>query len=110
MELFTSEALLDELRDVLARPKCTRRLLDAGLSADKLLNVYTSSVTLVEPAPVPRLAPDPDDDIVIGTAVAARAELLITGDKPLLSVGSFDGGRVVSVSEALDLAAARPQR
>jgi len=96
------------LRDVLSRPKCTRRLLDTGLFAEKLINVYASSVTLVEPLSVPRLAPDPDDDIVIGTAIAARAELIVTGDKALLSVGSFDGGRIVSVSEALDLVAARP--
>jgi hypothetical protein len=50
---------------------------------------------------VPRLAPDPDDDVVIGTAIAANAELIVTGDRTLLAVGVFHGGRIVTVAEAL---------
>ena len=41
--------------------------------------------------PTPRIAPDPDDDIVIGTALAAKADLVVTGDKPLLSVAESRG-------------------
>ena len=52
---------------------------------------------------LPRTAPDPDDDVVIGTATAAKAALMVTGDKPLLSVGVCDGGRIVTVSEALEM-------
>ena len=52
--------------------------------------------------PVPRLAPDPDDDVVIGTALAAKANFVVTGDRALLSVAQYEGGRIVSVSEALD--------
>ncbi|MBB5055679.1 putative nucleic acid-binding protein [Granulicella aggregans] len=49
----------------------------------------------------PRLAPDPDDDEVNGTAIAAKAPLVVTGDRTLLSVSTFDGGRIVTVQEAL---------
>lgn len=28
----------------------------------------------------------PDDDVVIGSALAAKADLIVTGDKPLLTV------------------------
>jgi predicted nucleic acid-binding protein len=51
---------------------------------------------------MPRTAPDPDDDVVIGTALAAKADFVVTGDKPLLSVGEFRGVRIVSVRQALD--------
>ena len=51
---------------------------------------------------MPRLAPDPDDDVVIGTALAAKADFVVTGDRALLSVREYEGGRIVSVSEALD--------
>jgi hypothetical protein len=50
------------------------------------------------PAPIARIAPDPDDDVVIGTSLAAKAELVITGDKPLLTVIEHQGVRVVGVS------------
>jgi predicted nucleic acid-binding protein len=40
---------------------------------------------------------------VIGTALAANADLLVTGDHDLLSVSTFEGGRIVSVQDALRL-------
>ncbi len=49
------------------------------------------------------IAPDPDDDWVIATAIAAQADLIVTGDKPLLGVGSVGAIRIVGVAEALDL-------
>ena len=56
---------------------------------------------MVRPAATPRIAPDPDDDVVIGTALAARAEMIVTGDKPLLGVGEHQGVRIVGVTEAV---------
>ena len=64
---------------------------------------YSKLASVVVPAKVPRLAPDPDDDVVIGTAIAAQAALIVTGDKPLLSVGVYEGGRIVTVREALEV-------
>jgi len=46
---------------------------------------------VVRPTPTPRIVSDPDDDVVIGTALAAKADLLVTGDQPLLSVGKYQG-------------------
>lgn len=102
IELFSSAALVDELRNVLSRPKCAKRLLQADFSVDLVLSMYSSAVSLVEPLAVLRLAPDPDDDVVIGTAFAAKADLLVTGDRALLSVAKYEGVRIVSVREALD--------
>jgi putative PIN family toxin of toxin-antitoxin system len=102
IELFTSEALIAELRDVLSRPKCSKRLLKTGLSAVYLLNLYSNAASLVNPTAVPRLAPDPDDDVVIGTALAAKANFVVTGDRTLLSVAEYEGVRIITVSEALE--------
>ena len=101
IELFTSEALIAELRDVLARRKCSKRLLEVGVSADLLLKLYSSAASLVDPAAVPRIAPDPDDDVVIGTALAAKADYVVTGDRTLLSVEEYEGVRMISVREIL---------
>jgi len=47
--------------------------------------------TLVKPAAVPDDAcRDPDDLVVLGTVRAARADVLVTGDRDLLDLGSFD--------------------
>lgn len=46
---------------------------------------------VVEPARVRHDAcRDPDDLVVLGTAVAARADCIVSGDKDLLSLGQYD--------------------
>jgi predicted nucleic acid-binding protein len=39
--------------------------------------------------------------VVIGTALAAKAHFLVTGDQTLLSLAKYDGGKIVSVRDAL---------
>lgn len=41
--------------------------------------------------------------MVIGTALAAKADLVVIGDKPLLSVAEYQGVRIVGVSHALQI-------
>jgi predicted nucleic acid-binding protein len=53
-----------------------------------------------------RIAPDPDDDVVIGTALAAKADLIVTGDEPLLPLADHQGVRIDGVSQAVQIVAA----
>ena len=103
--LFTSTPLLEELTETLSKKKLERKIAASLLSADQLINFYAELVSVVRPVFVPRLAPDPDDDVVIGTALAAKANIVVTGDRTLLSVTEYEGVRIVSVSEALDAVA-----
>lgn len=52
------------------------------------------------PAPV-RASRDPDDDHILGCAVAAKAQMIITGDKDLLVLHPFDGISIITPSEFL---------
>ncbi len=46
---------------------------------------------------------DPKDDQIVATAVAARADDLVTGDRPhLLDLGAHEGIRIVRPREFLD--------
>ncbi len=99
--LFTSQPILKELRDVLSRPKLRRQISRQYLGVDQLIERYSLLAIMVEPQPVPRTAPDPDDDIILATAIAAKADYLITGDKPLLSLRSHAGFKIVTVAHFL---------
>lgn len=107
VELYSSTPMLAELTDILARPKFERKIAASTLTVDQLVDGYASLAQVVRPASIPRTAPDPDDDVVIGTALAARADLLVTGDRTLLSVAEYQGTRIVSVAEALQVLAAK---
>lgn len=47
------------------------------------------------PAPV-QVSRDPNDDHVLGCAVAAGAQVLVTGDKDLLTLHPFRGVAIVT--------------
>lgn len=107
VELFTSTAMMAELTDILGRRKFARKIAASQLTIDQLVDGYAQLAALVRPVATPRIAPDPDDDVVIGTALAAKADLIVTGDKPLLSVSEHQGVRIVSVAEAIEVIDAR---
>ena len=104
VELFSSPVLLDELAHTLGYPKFAARIAGFGANVVALVAQYAALVTLVMPASVPRVvANDADDDHVIAAAVAARAELIVTGDrKHLLPIGSHKGIAIVTAREVID--------
>ena len=107
--LFSSAVLLDELAHTLGYSKFTARIESFGTSIAALVAQYTALVSLVAPASVPRVvANDADDDHVIAAAVAARAELIVTGDrKHLLPIDSHQGIAIVTAREVVDRLDAR---
>jgi predicted nucleic acid-binding protein len=60
---------------------------------------------LVHDLPKVRAVPDdPKDDMVVATAVAARADYLVTGDRRhLLSLREYEGIRIVTPRQFLDV-------
>ena len=47
---------------------------------------------------------DPKDDMIVATAVAAKADYLVTGDRRhLLPLGAYQGVRILSVREFLEI-------
>ncbi len=49
------------------------------------------------------VADDLDDDMVIECAVVAKAAYIVSGDRHLLSIGNYQGIKIVRAKEFLDL-------
>ena len=87
-ELCISETLLAELLDVLSRGKFTARLAQAGLTPQGIVVELRRLAYMAAPQEVPRvIANDADDDHVLACAVAGQADLIVSGDKHLHSLG-----------------------
>jgi uncharacterized protein len=92
LTLFTTPELLDELQDVLSRPKLARRMAGVGVAASTLLVSFAALAVLVKPASIPPVVlDDPDDDAVLACAIAARAQAIVSGDAHLLQLGLYQG-------------------
>lgn len=100
--LHSSPRLLAELADVLGRRKLGAAVSAGAESPDALLQRYVSVVTTVVPAPItPVVIADPDDDHVVACAIAAGADLIISGDSDLLDLKEYQGIPIVTAAEAL---------
>jgi uncharacterized protein len=101
-QLFTSGALLAELEEVLARKKFGPRFLSAQTSVARLLVEYTGQVTVVHAAIIaPTVLRDPDDDQVLACALAAKADLIVSGDRHLLDFQQYQDIPIVTPADAL---------
>jgi uncharacterized protein len=102
IDLYTSPPLLAELRTVLAREHLASRLANQRSSIEQALALYSELVISVSPLTTPRAVPrDTDDDHVIAAALAARADLIVSGDTDLLSLASFETIPIITPAQAI---------
>lgn len=66
------------------------------------VNLFKRAAIMVRPQKGVNLAPDPDDNLVLGIALAGGADFLVTGDKAhLLSLKKVGRTKIVPLSDFL---------
>ncbi|MCC6616485.1 MAG: putative toxin-antitoxin system toxin component, PIN family [Anaerolineae bacterium] len=108
-QMITSKELIDELRDVISRPKFAERLAQVGDTVDSLLETdYHALVEVVDPAQTePIIADDPDDNALIACALGGAADYIISGDHHLLDLGEYQGIKLWTANRFLEEAVER---
>jgi putative PIN family toxin of toxin-antitoxin system len=97
-----SQQLLNELERTFNKPKLQPKLKALDLIVSTLMNLIRESVVLyvIDEIIVPELR-DPDDSIVLATAIAAKADVIITGDRDLLVLAEYQGINIMTVQDFL---------
>jgi putative PIN family toxin of toxin-antitoxin system len=96
VDLATSPFLLEELAEVLQRPHLSIRLQRVRGSVEEALAFDAAFTNSVTPASGARAVPgDPDDDHVIAAAIAAGADIIASGDRRLLTLGTYQAIRIL---------------
>jgi putative PIN family toxin of toxin-antitoxin system len=97
--LLVSEATMNELADVLARPKFDRYISLADRQQFlRLLGRVAEFVRIVYPV---RECRDPKDDKFLEAALNGKADLILTGDTGLLSLHPWQGSAILSPARYL---------
>jgi uncharacterized protein len=102
-KLFTSIALLTELRRVLQRTKFAAALSASQLAVDDLVLGYAKIAVVIHPAAIaPVILRDPADDHVLACGQSGSVDLIVSGDSDLLSLRIHHGIMIVGPTEAVD--------
>lgn len=89
---------------MLTRPAAAKRLALIGRAAREVLADYVEAIEIVEPTSVPRVVPnDIDDDQIIACALAAGAQLIVSGDRDLLTLHPWREIAILNAADAAQL-------
>ena len=104
-ELCLSNPLLIEIQDVLRRPVISRATKVSPEEINAFVKRLKRAAYFVEePFPIePVILADPDDDVVLATAVAAAADFIVSGDRHLLDLLEYDRVSVISPARFLEV-------
>jgi putative PIN family toxin of toxin-antitoxin system len=102
VDLCSSVELVTELAEVIGRAKFRLRLAELDLVAELLVQGYASLAEIHEPTPLANsLSRDPDDDKVIACAISAGAQMIVSGDRDLLDLGSIGRIQIATAGQAV---------
>jgi len=98
--LITSEEQLNELNQVLQYPKL-RKFINQDEATIMISALCDFAVTVAD-LPDVNYSKDSDDNLIIATAIAGKADLIVTGDKgDLLTLKTVENIAIVTASDAV---------
>lgn len=103
-DLCLSAEIIQETAAVLERPKIAERYRRGPDAVRAFCLGLSGTSAMVASLPkIDAVPDDPEDNMIVATAVAAGADYLVTGDRHLLSLEQYQGIRIVTPRQFLDL-------
>ena len=99
-QIVSSAQMLAEFVEVMSRDKFAE-VGRSGLAS--FLSILVRRTTIVSVKHTRRvIAQDPEDDMVLSTALKGNASCIVSGDEHLLDLKRFKGVKIVTVDEMLE--------
>jgi putative PIN family toxin of toxin-antitoxin system len=101
--ILTTTNMLAELNLVLNRAKFAQALIALGKTAVDLLTELRDAAEVVSPAEITAgVVRDPKDEMILACAVGGEADYIVTGDKDLLTLVTFEGIPILTATQFLE--------
>jgi putative PIN family toxin of toxin-antitoxin system len=103
LTVYISEDIGLEISKVLQYPRISEILRKTGIREKDVLRILAINSRRVEPkVKLHVVNEDADDNKVLECALAAGAEIIVSGDKHLLELGKFRKARILAPKEFFD--------
>ncbi len=96
-QIISCKNLLDELTNVLRRPKFKKNFSNAYI--ETFIQFHRLITTVIEPTDIKPVVADPKDDYLFALCKISKADYFVTGDKLLLTVNQYDLTRVITLAD-----------
>jgi putative PIN family toxin of toxin-antitoxin system len=101
--VYVSEDIILELTRVLLYPKIAKILEKNGIRGKDVLRVIVEASKIAKPkVQLHIIDADEEDNKILECALAAIADVIITGDKHLLKLGKFKKTKILAPREFFD--------
>ncbi len=104
--LVLSDAILEEFLDVMNREEVRIRFGYGEADVSKFERAIRNIAEIVAiKSNFKAIEEDPEDDVVVNTAIDGRADYIVSGDRHLKKLGKFKGVRIVSPKVFMEIVA-----
>lgn len=102
LNLVLSSKIRSEFLAVISRKKFQRYLTDKDMI--DFIMILDNTSRFVRPARGVRvIEEDPDDNLILATAIGGKADYIVSGDRHMLDLGEFRGIKIVTAQMMLDI-------
>jgi putative PIN family toxin of toxin-antitoxin system len=103
LTVYVSEDIGLEVSKVLQYPQVSKILRKTGIQEKDVLRILAANSRRVEPKVELHIVNgDEEDNKILECALAARADIIVSGDKHLLNLGKFKKTRILAAREFFD--------
>jgi putative PIN family toxin of toxin-antitoxin system len=100
LTIYVSKDVMLEISKVLLYPKIAGILRKNGIDGKEILRAIAASSKIIEPkVKLNVVNEDPADNKILECALAAGAEIIVSGDKHLLELGKFRKTKILTPRE-----------
>ena len=101
--VYGQQLIVELQRRITTKPYLATRI--PGKELDLLIDGLQAEAEMVPETPgiAPSISRDRNDDFLLVDAVLANADYLVSGDNDLLELGEFEGVRIVSPAEFVEI-------